>query len=258
MKSHNDFDERFGIKELYRPADKDPEVDIVAVHGLNGHATMTWTAKESKICWLSHPDFLPKYVKNARILVWGWNSSFSSITGTGPSKNRIHDHAHTLVAELYADREKLANLTMPRKLCQNESTLVSALREESETLQNITDHFVPMMKNFSICFFWEQQQTDLKYTKDYIVEETSAAPVFDDTERAGIASDHSGMVKFEKNTSPGFRLVASILCRYCRDAPPVVKRKWATTQKALSERRQAEALEALQYINLLPQTQASS
>jgi hypothetical protein len=77
----------------------------VAVHGLNGDATMTWTAKESKICWLSHPDFLPKYVKNARILVWGYNSSISSITGAEPSKNRIHDHAQTLIAELYADRE---------------------------------------------------------------------------------------------------------------------------------------------------------
>ncbi|PQE12984.1 ribonuclease p mrp subunit protein [Rutstroemia sp. NJR-2017a BBW] len=337
MKSHNHFDERFGIKELYRPADKDSEVDIVAVHGLNGDATMTWTAKESKICWLSHPDFLPKYVKNARILVWGYNSSISSFTGAKPSKNRIHDHAQTLIAELYADREvmtiissilqlegrtdkpiiflchslggivvkralsysmsrssdkiahyhtiftctygilffgtphngssqanlllslqRLANLTIPRKLGQNESALVSALREESETLQNITDYFVPLMKNFSICFIWEQQKTDLKYKKEYIVEEASAAPVFDDTERVGIASDHSGMVKFEKNTSPGFRLVASILCRYCRNASPVVERKWATTQRALLERRQAEALEILQYINLLPQTQAPS
>lgn len=77
---------------------------IVAVHGLNGDAMQTWTAKKSKVCWLSHSDFLPKYAKNARVLVWGYNSSFGSLTGVEPSANRIHHHAQTLIAQLYADR----------------------------------------------------------------------------------------------------------------------------------------------------------
>lgn len=82
----------------------DSVLSIVAVHGLNGSALGTWTTLESGICWLNDPQFLPKYVKNARVLVWGYNASFSSLTGHVPSKDRIHHHAHTLVANLAADR----------------------------------------------------------------------------------------------------------------------------------------------------------
>ncbi|RYP76985.1 hypothetical protein DL769_003520 [Monosporascus sp. CRB-8-3] len=57
--------------------------------------------------------------------------------------------------------------------------------KESETLQNITGYFVPLMKNLRICFFWEQEKTDLKHTRDFIVQRESAALNFDDTERAG-------------------------------------------------------------------------
>jgi hypothetical protein len=78
---------------------------IVAVHGLNGDALKTWTSEPEKICWLSHPDFLPKYVKNARVLSWGYNANISSLTGATPSSDRILQHAQTLVAQLHADRD---------------------------------------------------------------------------------------------------------------------------------------------------------
>jgi protein SERAC1 len=59
---------------------------------------------KSKRCWLSDPDFLPKYVPKARVLVWGYNASFSSLVGEQPSGDRIHHHAQTLVANLGAER----------------------------------------------------------------------------------------------------------------------------------------------------------
>lgn len=77
---------------------------IVAVHGLNGNAMMTWTARAENICWLNHPEFLPKYIRNARVLVWGYNANVSSITGA-TSSNRILQHAQTLVHQLEADRD---------------------------------------------------------------------------------------------------------------------------------------------------------
>ncbi|KAH9902064.1 hypothetical protein F4778DRAFT_106552 [Xylariomycetidae sp. FL2044] len=325
-----------GIREVYRPTDAEAEVDIVAVHGLNGDALRTWTARKSQVCWLHHPDFLPKYVRNARVLVWGYNSSFSTLTGAEPSKNRIHHHAHTLVAQLYADRrvrstidkvsghttsehiinstrqlegrvdkpiiflchslgglvvkralsyshsrssdkiahlqtiftctygimffgtphhgsskasllltmQKLTSLAVPKLVSRQEKGLVTALKEESETLQNITDYFLPLMKNFCIHFFWEQEKTDLKYTKDYIVDKESAAPGFDDTERSGIAADHSGMVKFEHNSGSAFRLVAATLCRFCEDAPAEIKLRWAKSTQSLAATHRDEALES--------------
>jgi hypothetical protein len=78
---------------------------IVAVHGLNGDAIKTWTSEPHGVCWLSHPDFLPKYVKRARVLVWGYNAKISSLTGRTASSDRILQHAQTLVAQLQADRD---------------------------------------------------------------------------------------------------------------------------------------------------------
>ena len=98
-----------------------------------------------------------------------------------------------------------------------------ALEQDSEVLQNITDHFTPLMSQYHIFFFWEQERTDLKYTKDYIVEETSAAPLLDDTERSGIAADHRNMCRFESKSSPGFITVVEALRRYGRDAPKVIQ-----------------------------------
>lgn len=78
---------------------------IVAVHGLTGDAIKTWTSQPQDICWLNHPDFLPKYIKRARVLVWGYNANISSLAGRSTSSDRILQHAQTLVAQLQADRD---------------------------------------------------------------------------------------------------------------------------------------------------------
>jgi hypothetical protein len=48
------------------------------------------------------------------------------------------------------------------------SQLADALYEGSEVLQNITDMFAPLMKNFRIYFFWEQEKTDLGGSLGYV------------------------------------------------------------------------------------------
>jgi len=307
----------YGIQEIWRPTGVEPEVDIVAVHGLNGDARKTWTAKKSGICWLNHPDFLPRFVKNARVLVWGYNASFSTLVGSEPSKDRVHHHAQTLVANLSANRRlcqmtnrpiiflchSLGGVIVKRALCYSEtrrgsrisheynifastygilffgtphmgsskatwlgylqrvssmfkkpmspagsgSDLVAALEHQSETLQNINDFFVPLMKNFSIYFFWEQEKTDLHgMGRDYIVNTDSAAPTYDETERAGIAATHSGMVKFETPSDQGFLMVAEALLRYCEDAPVDGRRRRVYAEQRLDWERHREAVEAMQ------------
>jgi hypothetical protein len=79
---------------------------IVAVHGLNGNAIQTWTSdSDEAVCWLSHPDFLPKYVGYARVLTWGYNANVSSSKGKMSSSDRVLQHAQTLISQLHADRE---------------------------------------------------------------------------------------------------------------------------------------------------------
>ena len=58
-------------------------VDIIAIHGLNGHYRRTWTAVSKsgrEYNWLQ--DFLPKQTPNARIMSYGYNSAvqFSKLT----------------------------------------------------------------------------------------------------------------------------------------------------------------------------------
>ena len=46
------------------------EVDIVFLHGLNGHMLMTWTDPKTSQCWPR--DFLPGIIPDARILTYGY------------------------------------------------------------------------------------------------------------------------------------------------------------------------------------------
>lgn len=107
---------QFGIQEVFRG--KDPVVEygvfilrlpiltkpsIIAVHGLNGGPTKTWTTKKTEKFWLADPEMLPKNMSNARILSYGYDASVTALFGR-TSSNRILQHAHTLVAELVANR----------------------------------------------------------------------------------------------------------------------------------------------------------
>ncbi|MCJ1288691.1 hypothetical protein MMC34_000220 [Xylographa carneopallida] len=300
--------QEYGVKELYRG--ENPTVDIIAIHGLNGDSLKTWTSKQSSTLWLSDPGMLPKVLKNARILTWGYNANVTALLGA-TSSDRILQHAQTLVAQLEADRaiegaserpiifvchslggivvkralaysasrtsknivhlhsiyvstyaviffgtphngsdrvklastaQKMLSALTPKKIMDTNSQLLDALKEGSETLQNITDMFVPLMKQFNIFFFWEQEKTDLGYTQDYIVEEHSAAPILDNTERSGIAASHSDMCKFERNSS-AYRTVLAALIRYSREAPDLVAVRWVQAQEMLMSKRVIEASE---------------
>ena len=78
-----------------------------------------------------------------------------------------------------------------------------------------------------------------------VVDESSAAPILDNTERAGLPADHSHMCKFESRTSPGYRLVVAALMRYSREATEVVARRWEHAVEMLNAKRVQEADELL-------------
>jgi hypothetical protein len=134
-------------------------------------------------------------------------------------------------------------MSIPKNVLKTESSLIRALEEESETLQNINDQFVPMMHRFRVFFFWEQEATDLKYTKDVIVDQASAAPILDNTERSGIAADHKGMCKFDNSSSQAFRTVVEALRRYSREAPQVVGARFTREAAIIADQRWQKAVE---------------
>ena len=93
---------RFGLTEVYRPIGEEA-VDIVFVHGLDGHPYRTWTSEEHKIFWPA--QLLPPVIEKekTRILVYGYDADVLAFTD-GVSKDKIHNHAEHLVAQLCANR----------------------------------------------------------------------------------------------------------------------------------------------------------
>ncbi|KAK2753243.1 hypothetical protein FQN54_007934 [Arachnomyces sp. PD_36] len=117
------------------------------------------------------------------------------------------------------------------------------LNGDSATFEAITDQFVPMMKHFRVFFFWEGIQTQIGTRFGYVVKESSAAPILDNTERAGIDSTHTGMVKFSKKNTSKYRTVIAALLRYCKQAPTVISRRWEGAFEVLAREHSSDAFE---------------
>ncbi|EEA27038.1 hypothetical protein TMatcc_004683 [Talaromyces marneffei ATCC 18224] len=285
---------QYGLTELYISPGRPAQVDVVLVHGLNGHPKDTWTSKTGDIFW--PVDILPEFLENSslRILTYGYNANVTAFTD-GASKDRIHHHAETLASELHANRslrgclerpiifvchslgglvvkrclimcrsqesdklrhlrsiyistfgilflgtphtgsdiakwglllQKICSAVFPKKFMDTSPQLVEALKSNNEVLQNINRLFNDFFGRFHVYFFHETKPLDMKGTREFIVDESSAAPDIQGAERMGIEADHSSMVKFEDDSSPGFEAVAEAIIRYSREAPPVITGRW--------------------------------
>lgn len=94
---------QIGLTQVYCSKEK-PLVDIVLVHGLNGHPYNTWaTQGNPPVFWPA--DLLPEVLESSRvrILTYGYNANVASFTD-GASRDRIHHHAETLASGLAANR----------------------------------------------------------------------------------------------------------------------------------------------------------
>ncbi|PLB52856.1 lipa and NB-ARC domain protein [Aspergillus steynii IBT 23096] len=300
---------QYGLTQVYCCPEK-PLVDIVLVHGLNGHPYKTW-ATESGVFWPA--DLLPEVLgtSRVRILTYGYNANVTAFTD-GTSKDRILNHAETLASGLAANRnlracsdrpiifvchslgglvvkraliysrnlsnektehlrsifvstygilflgtphngsdiakwglllQNICSAVLPRKFFDTSPHLVRTLRSNNETLQNINSLFVEIMGRFHIYFFHETLSTDVKGSREVIVDESSAAPVAAGVERMGIESDHRHMCKFEDDGAPGYEAVAEALLRYSHDAPRVIHDRWAEEEETRRVMKRTKARE---------------
>ena len=124
-----------------------------------------------------------------------------------------------------------------------ESQLLAAIGRDSETLQAINDQFIQLMNQFRIFFFWEERETDFGSWKGFVVEESSAAPIIGNTERAGIYENHLQMVRFSNSQTSSYRTVIEAIVRYSRDAPSLISRRWQQAEATLARARSNEASE---------------
>ncbi|PYI10136.1 catalytic protein [Aspergillus sclerotiicarbonarius CBS 121057] len=306
---------QYGLTQVYCSPEK-PLVDIVFVHGLNGHPHHTWTSKNNGTFWPA--DLLPEVLgsNRVRLLTYGYNANVTAFTD-GASKDRIHNHAETLASGLAANRnlrncserpiifvchslgglvvkrtliycrnvsnEKIEHLrsiyvstygilflgtphngsdfakwglllqnicsaVMPKKFMESSPHLVKALKTNNETLQNINSLFADITSRFHIYFFHETLSSDVKGTRELIVDESSAAPYAEGVERMGIEADHSHMCKFDDDNSPGYEAVAEALLRYSRDAPHTIADRWVEEEKTRRVQKQTKIREIISHV----------
>lgn len=108
--SHLPEDSNIGLKVLVsQPADRSQCIDIIALHGLNGHRDTTWTDRVTGLNWLSNESCLPKDIPNARILTFGYNSK----TYFSRSRSTVQDFASELLAAISTQRQSEAEKQRP-------------------------------------------------------------------------------------------------------------------------------------------------
>ncbi|KAF8515029.1 Alpha/Beta hydrolase protein [Hysterangium stoloniferum] len=93
-----------GIQEIH--AGDSPTVDVVLVHGLDGHPINSWTTDD--ICWPR--DLLPRLIQHARVLSYGY--------GVQDSKNALAEqllehYATNLIASLAEHRSNTETTERP-------------------------------------------------------------------------------------------------------------------------------------------------
>ncbi|MCJ1371571.1 hypothetical protein MMC20_002789 [Loxospora ochrophaea] len=85
-----------------------PVVDIVAVHGLNGHREKTWTASNG-VQWLR--DLLSKDIPNARILSWGFDANTQGSLQL--NSKFLDEHTEALLSDLCLERQLTKTRSRP-------------------------------------------------------------------------------------------------------------------------------------------------
>ncbi|KAJ5100556.1 hypothetical protein N7456_006608, partial [Penicillium angulare] len=102
--------ERFGLSHVYLPLYGEPTVDIVLIHGLNGHPHDSWTSQSGRF-WPS--DLLPPLLKSAqpRILTYGYTATVSTFTDSA-SREALSSQADALISNLLANRRVAERLTI--------------------------------------------------------------------------------------------------------------------------------------------------
>ncbi|KAK0707015.1 hypothetical protein B0T26DRAFT_482584 [Lasiosphaeria miniovina] len=104
-----------GISILVDPGRRDTantnkdedSIDIVAIHGIGAHPDGTWTGRgpaEEKVNWLTNSDMLPRAVPTARIMRFGYESSWFRSDKDEPKKKFVSDVAEMLLKQLELNR----------------------------------------------------------------------------------------------------------------------------------------------------------
>ncbi|CAN9148983.1 unnamed protein product [Alternaria alternata] len=228
----------------------DPVVDIVAVHGLNGHCEKTWTAGNSidSVNWLR--DLLPHDLPNARILSWGYDANTHSgsralIHSDAARRGALEEHRAVKLSTygilfMGTPHQGGSGVALGKLMVNVASVFMAAddrllqhLERDSEWLQQQLGQYGPISGDFVTKFAFEEYETPTVLGKSIMVVPRASAvvPGAADGEAIAIHADHIHMVKFESKTDPGYRTVSGHLRLMAARAGTSIGGRWDTEAK---------------------------
>ena len=144
-----------GLSEVYsNPTGS--HVDLVFIHGLNGHPFDTWASEKDGLFWPT--ELLTCWIEQerVRILVYGYDAEISSFMDN-EAGIKIHIHAENLIAELSANRRRAKAVERPIVFVAHSLgglVLKRALIYSSEIRGNHTEHLRSIfVSTYGILFF---------------------------------------------------------------------------------------------------------
>ncbi|KAH6978414.1 Alpha/Beta hydrolase protein [Fusarium venenatum] len=127
--------------------------------------------------------------------------------------------------------QAMANALIPKRFFDSEPVLLKTLRKDNETLVNISSHFLDIYQRFEIHMVRENQKTDIKGKRFFVVDANSAAPPLPGVTYYGIEANHADMCKYDSVHSPGFRNIAITLREWIEKAPLLIQRRWCIEEE---------------------------
>ncbi|CAK7230365.1 hypothetical protein SBRCBS47491_007561 [Sporothrix bragantina] len=128
----------------------------------------------------------------------------------------------------------------PKKIFDTETVLIKSLKRDNERLQDINTHFLDIYQRFRIQMVHENQKTDLKGTKVFVVDKISACPQLPGVTYYDIEADHSHMCKFDGPNAPGYRTMTTAIQEWVKEAPAVIDVRWKVEQEDRAARLRRE------------------
>jgi hypothetical protein len=122
--------------------------------------------------------------------------------------------------------EAAINIAVPQKLFATESRLLKSLKKDNGELQDINRQFANICGRFKMHMVHENHKTDIKTTKQIIVDSESACPQLPGVVYYGIEATHAGMCKFDTINAPGFRNISTAIRDWVHEASLVVSQRW--------------------------------
>ncbi|KAF8540115.1 hypothetical protein BDD12DRAFT_777518, partial [Trichophaea hybrida] len=127
--------------------------DVVAVTGLAGHAFGSWRSRETHQMWLK--DFLPKDIKNIRVMTYGYDSS---LVGLGRSDMRLVDYRRNFIQQL----ENSRSTAKSRPIIFLGHSLGGILILQALVESNRNPHHKPILDSTHGIFFFGTPQQGLR------------------------------------------------------------------------------------------------